>query len=85
MSSNLTVDVLAVADLEDDDLASLLINEVDDSVIALADSEPISVARKLFAAARSGVFRQGLNPPDYSQPIGLRSQPFKFPTGRSFD
>ena len=44
------------------------VNEVNDSIVALADSEPIGVARKLLTAVWPGVFCQGLNSLDDSHP-----------------
>lgn len=54
---NLAVDVLAVADLEDRNLTSLIIDEVHNAEVALADSEPVCVACEFFATVRPGVVR----------------------------
>lgn len=58
MLDNLAIDIFAVADLEHRYFVSQFVDEVNDSIVAVANSEAIRVASKLFEATWPGIIRQ---------------------------
>ena len=50
-----------MADFEDGNLMTLVINEINDSVLTLPDAIAVSVSRKLLGAFRAGIGAQRLN------------------------
>src|SRR3990172_7988886 len=85
MLDYLAIDIFAVADLEDRYLVLQIVDEVNDSIVALANSEAIRVTSQLLETTWSGISRQCPDPLYNSCPIRLRSKPFQFPAGRSLD
>lgn len=59
-----SINVFAVTDLEDCDRTSFVVNEIDDSEVALPYPVAISVTSDFFGPVRSRVGRQPLNAGD---------------------
>lgn len=69
-SAGLAVDLAAVADLDDFDDALPVINGVQDTVVALADSIAF-LPGEFLAAGRAGILDQELDPTGDAPDIGL--------------
>jgi len=59
MGTASTIGFTTVSDAQDDDLVSLVINLVDDAVIACSDTPAVGVASKFGHTVRSGLILQG--------------------------
>ena len=81
----LLIDILPVADLEDRDLTSGVVDEKNNSKVALTKSVAIRKARELLAAMRSRVHGESLNLSDDSSPIGLRGDSGQLFASRCLD
>jgi len=56
-----SIDVAAMTDLEDRDDTASVVDQIDDSVVAVADAIPVIVTCQLLRAARARICRQSLN------------------------
>ena len=70
-----------MADLEDGNPMSLVINEVDDSVLTLSDPIAVDVPCQFFRALPPGIRTQRLNPFYDSLAIGFFTQRLDFLRG----
>ena len=78
LSGGSSVDVLPVSDLEDSDRTSFIINEVDDSEVALPHSVAIGVTSQFLRSVRSGIGCERLNASYKSFSVGLEPYRGKF-------
>ena len=79
------VHLATMPDLEYRNDALGVIDRVDDSVISLANSVSVGVARQLFTAGRARVIAQSPNPIDDTLPVALLSNAVEFPRSRALD
>jgi hypothetical protein len=64
-------------------LAGFVVDQIDDSVVALTYAVPIRVAGEFFGATRPRIRSQSLDPNDYPLAIGLRAYGLELlPRGR---
>jgi len=66
-----TVDIFAITDLVNHDLARRVINEVDDAVVSLTNTISVVEAGKFFASMWTGIRRQSIDLRHYPGAIGL--------------
>ena len=77
-TSSSAIDTLAVRDLEDGDLTTCFIDQIDDSEVTLANARAIRVARKFLATSRPWIDPQLANTRDDPVAIRLRTDRRKF-------
>jgi hypothetical protein len=65
------IDVFAIADLVDRDFFQIVINLIHHSIVALPHTVKVTEAGKFLASVLPRVFRQGLNLPNQSLPVGF--------------
>jgi hypothetical protein len=78
-----SVHVLAMSDLEDGDVAILVVDGIDDSIMALSHSIAVIVSRQFLSAMRTGLFCEVANLRDDPGAIRLGANSLQLlPSGR---